>query len=76
MEKYEITLNNYKLDCECVVLMTTSQKIAKRLVAELNANKNSIFGVCDSCPLLDADNDYYRDPGVKACEAKSEKIIK
>lgn len=76
MEKYEITLNNRRLDCECVVLMTTSQKIAKRLVAELNANKNSVFGVCDNCPLLDADNEYYRDPSIKACEARSEKITK
>ena len=30
MEKYEITLNNRRLDCECVILMTTNQKIAKR----------------------------------------------
>lgn len=74
MDKYKITLSNRDLKCECVVLMTTSQKIAKRLVTELNSNKNSVFGACETCPLLGNENEYSRDIGIDACEAKSDKI--
>lgn len=74
MDKYEIMLKNRVMKCDCTILLTTSQKVAKKIVAEINGNKGSVFGVCEDCPLSDEHCAYKRGEDIPACEACSIKI--